>query len=101
MPTLWSRGQNRARHPRENGPPRAGDLAHPTRCRCRGSRHDNVIAEAAVAALQAGNRVIDLFEWKPLMLEHREIEQSAPGQLRHLLPLRGREPVRADELDLL
>ena len=35
------------------------------------------------------------------MLEHREIEQSDPGQFRHLLPLRGREPVRPDELDLL
>jgi hypothetical protein len=62
---------------------RIGEGAMPTHlvprldgiCRCA-SRHDDVIAEPAVAVLQAGNGMIDLFERKPLMLEHREIEQS-------------------------
>ncbi len=35
------------------------------------------------------------------MLEYGEIEQPRPRQLSHLLALRRREPVGADELDLL
>ena len=45
--------------------------------------------------------MIDLFERKSLMLEHGEIEQSRPRQFCHLLALRGCEPVRPDQLDLL
>src|SRR3977135_3117397 len=52
------------------------------------SRHDDVIAETAVAIEQPGDGAIDLFERKALMLEHGEVEQSGSRQYRHLLALR-------------